>query len=362
MLSKETSLFNRNMKISSGIADAKQETHRYITEVDQSGIWVCPDGEGPSSGAAVSTTRGWHIADAIELFRGTARYIKAWLNGTVPTIRIGQDSAGHADVTPSGLEVFTDASTSVASFGSTARIGEVAANTTNMRMTASALQFYINNTVFGSIEEYGDGITVKGTRSYARIGYSGVATSDRGTLEYVGLNAENAAGYSTKIYVSTGGTVQGSSDVVPVLEVWANPPSGTSTRVLSITKSGATTFAGTLDAPTIKHNGTTLGSLATKSGVSLSTSYNQNHAQATLASNSGGDVTVVVTISAGWEYVAPLDIYTTEKQTCLVGSYTSSYDADTRKVTFTVTVRNFSSNQKTFDVYVLARTMKVTVS
>lgn len=81
----------------------------YITEVTGDGIWVTPHDARPSNGQATSTTRGWHIADALEYFRGTVRYIKAWLNGTVPTIRLGQDTAGHADVTPEGLEVFSGA-------------------------------------------------------------------------------------------------------------------------------------------------------------------------------------------------------------------------------------------------------------
>jgi len=118
--SDEINVYNPNA-IDNAIGEARDY---YVTSVTNDGIWVTPHDAKPVNGAATSTTRGWHIADALEYFRGTVRYIKAWLNGTVPTVRLGQDSSGHADVTPSGLEVFTDSSTSAASFGSTARIGK----------------------------------------------------------------------------------------------------------------------------------------------------------------------------------------------------------------------------------------------
>ena len=122
--SDEVNVYNPNA-IKDGMVDARDY---YVTSVTNDGIWVTPHDAKPVNGAAASTTRGWHIADALEYFRGTVRYIKAWLNGTVPTVRLGQDSSGHADVTPSGLEVFTNASTSVASFGSEARIGDESGN------------------------------------------------------------------------------------------------------------------------------------------------------------------------------------------------------------------------------------------
>ena len=123
-LHKEASIFDEQNPISGGIDDAAKCATDYITEISGDGIWVTPEDAKPVGGQAASTTTGWHISDALELFKLGVRYIKAWLNGTVPTVRLGQDASGHADVTPSGLEVFTDASASVAKIGSTVRLGE----------------------------------------------------------------------------------------------------------------------------------------------------------------------------------------------------------------------------------------------
>lgn len=122
--SKETALYNEGA-IAGDLASASRTATNYITSVENDGVWVTPSDAKPVDGAAVSTTRGWHIAEALEYFIGVVRYIKAWVNGSnsVPTVRLGQDSAGHTDVTPNGMEVFTDASTSVAYFGDETRIG-----------------------------------------------------------------------------------------------------------------------------------------------------------------------------------------------------------------------------------------------
>lgn len=134
----EISIYNADA-IEQAIGDSRDY---YITEITGDGIWVTPHDARPSNGQATSTTRGWHIADALEYFRGTVRYIKAWLNGTVPTIRLGQDTAGHADVTPSGLEVFagTNGADSMAKFGSETRIGK--SNGARFVTNASSLQAY----------------------------------------------------------------------------------------------------------------------------------------------------------------------------------------------------------------------------
>ncbi len=94
-------------------AAAKTATN-YVAEVTN-GIMVHPVGDD---------TSGWKIADAIELLKSGASYIKAWLDNSVAKIRVGLENSGHSVFSPSGMEVFTDASTSVASFGAGgARIG-----------------------------------------------------------------------------------------------------------------------------------------------------------------------------------------------------------------------------------------------
>lgn len=154
--SDEVNVYNPNA-IKDGMVDARDY---YVTSVTNDGIWVTPHDKKPVNGAAASTTRGWHIADALEYFRGTVRYIKAWLNGTVPTVRLGQDSSGHADVTSSGLEVFTDASTSVASFGSEARIGDESGN--YALIDDDSFDIYHGDTQMAHFG-YGEGTSTSGT-------------------------------------------------------------------------------------------------------------------------------------------------------------------------------------------------------
>lgn len=102
---------------------AAQEATNYITDITNDGIWVTPEDAKPSNGQAVSTTTGWHISDVLEYFKAGASWIKLWVASGVAKLRLGLESSGHVVLDSNGMEVLTDASTSVASFGSTARIG-----------------------------------------------------------------------------------------------------------------------------------------------------------------------------------------------------------------------------------------------
>lgn len=68
---------------------ASKTATNYITEVANDGIWVTPSSAKPSNGSAVSTTSGWHIASAIELFRLGVSYIKLWVENSIAKVRIG---------------------------------------------------------------------------------------------------------------------------------------------------------------------------------------------------------------------------------------------------------------------------------
>ena len=373
MLSKETSLFNRNMKISSGIADAKQETHRYITEVDQSGIWVCPDGEGPNNGAATSTTRGWHIADAIELFVGTARYIKAWLNGSTPTIRLGQDSSGHTDVTPSGMEVFTDASTSVAEFGSNSRIGQSSSGHVNV--TSSGMDVYTSTSSSASVASFGSTVRLGkaasgnvemashtgGNGANMLFNYNGNAAAViDGTVissggRTSGYLAECVTGYDSYVAFrsvsngtlsSAGLVTQSEPDYDGELMVGNHmifatiKESGVTKAQFSIDSDGV--HAGTLNATTLKQNGTALGSLATKSSVSLSFQTKSGEsATQTIAAGGHATFTVTPTIPSGYTIVGVTGIYTNNRSVLHVGNWSRSGNE------FTVNVHSTSASQQT---------------
>ena len=163
------------VSIREAAAAAKAERKRFITDVTNDGIWVTPEDAKPSNGQAVSTTRGWHIADAIELFHGaastTSAIIRAWAdtvsNTIVPKIRVGLEGS-HQLLTPSantfyinyakrteigsdGLSVYTGATgseVSVASFGTTSRIGATSGSNLNLDPRNIKLKDEFNNVYF----------------------------------------------------------------------------------------------------------------------------------------------------------------------------------------------------------------------
>ena len=124
--------------------DASHVAVDYITDVSSDGIWVHPEGNGPTNGAATVNTYGWHISSAIELFRAGVSYIKMWVESSVAKLRLGRSDSGHVVLDSSGMEVLTDASTSVAEFGATgARIGQD--NDFNVSMTPTNFRLYDPN-------------------------------------------------------------------------------------------------------------------------------------------------------------------------------------------------------------------------
>ena len=81
-----------------------REVRRYITELTD-GIMVHPEGD---------ETSGWSIRAALELVVSGVSYIKAWLDGTVPKVRIGREDGGHIMLDPDSID-FMDAAYNVAS-------------------------------------------------------------------------------------------------------------------------------------------------------------------------------------------------------------------------------------------------------
>lgn len=102
---------------------AKTATN-YITKQGSGDTWVHAEGMGPGSdNEPTSTTRGWRIGDALELFRGTLSMMKAWVDeNLVARVRVGLETAGHSVFSPDGMEVFdydadSEEEVSVAQFG-----------------------------------------------------------------------------------------------------------------------------------------------------------------------------------------------------------------------------------------------------
>ena len=118
---QEVNVYNSDA-IDDAINEASSTASNFITEINDDGIYVHQEGEGPNDTQSPS---GWHISNVLELIKNGVTYIKAWLNGTTPTVRLGQDTSGHADVTPNGLEVYANANDNVAHFGADgSRIGK----------------------------------------------------------------------------------------------------------------------------------------------------------------------------------------------------------------------------------------------
>ena len=106
--------------------EAAKVAGNYITKVGTGDAWVHSEGHGPdANGDATANTYGWRIGSVFELVRAGLSYIRMWVDNSVAKVRVGLESAGHSVFSPDGMEVFTDATTSVAKFGSDgARIGD----------------------------------------------------------------------------------------------------------------------------------------------------------------------------------------------------------------------------------------------
>lgn len=101
------------------IDEAGTTATKYITDITNKGVMVHPDGD---------ETTGWRIADALELLKSGVSYIKAWVDNSVPKVRIGAETAGHIVLDHDGMD-FRDGATSVARLaritgGAILRLGE----------------------------------------------------------------------------------------------------------------------------------------------------------------------------------------------------------------------------------------------
>ena len=86
------------------IDEAGTTATKYITDITDEGVMVHPDGD---------ETTGWRIADALELLKSGVSYIKAWVDNSVPKVRIGAETAGHIVLDHDGIS-FLDAAADVA--------------------------------------------------------------------------------------------------------------------------------------------------------------------------------------------------------------------------------------------------------
>ena len=139
--------------------------------------------------------------------------------------RIGKAASGHADVTSSGLEVFTDASTSVASFGSTARVGT--SSGARVVTTSNGIDIYNSSdkkkASFGSDQYVYGG---DGTYPYAKASSDGVRiyqsannhadVTSSGLEVYQGGSSVASFGSTSRVGTSSGARVVTTSNGIDV--------------------------------------------------------------------------------------------------------------------------------------------------
>ena len=72
----------------------------FITEISGDGIWVHPEGQGPDATThqATSATTGWHIANALELFKSGINTFAVQLQNGVAKLRLGEPDKSRMEL------------------------------------------------------------------------------------------------------------------------------------------------------------------------------------------------------------------------------------------------------------------------
>lgn len=125
--------------------DAKKVATNYLTDIDNAGLMVHPEGDN---------TTGWKISSALELLKSGVTYIKAWLAGTnsdTPTVQIGRDDAGHSVIDENGMRIYGGAGTELlATIGYGESVGTTGATSDNPYFTFGSRQA---NSVIGAYSQ-----------------------------------------------------------------------------------------------------------------------------------------------------------------------------------------------------------------
>lgn len=141
---KETTIFDPDNTIEGNVSEAGTKATDYVTDITGGGIMVHPSDD---------STSGWKISSAIELLKSGVSYIKMWLDGSTPKLRLGRVDKAHVTLADSSMDV-SDGSASVASFGSTARIGKDGSNP-RFLMNSTSLEAYDANGKYFSVSRGG---------------------------------------------------------------------------------------------------------------------------------------------------------------------------------------------------------------
>ena len=126
----EVNIYNAGA-IQDGIDDAAGTATSYIFKTTGHDAWVCDEDAGPNPATgeaygpnATKPTTGWRIGSVFELVKQGVSWFKLWVENSTAKLRIGRADSGHTVLDSTGMEVFKNASSSVAKFGATSRVGE----------------------------------------------------------------------------------------------------------------------------------------------------------------------------------------------------------------------------------------------
>ena len=109
-LSKETALYEKDA-IKNGINNAAGTATKYVSTIDDNGIFVAPEGKHPKDNPNAPT--GWRITDVLEMLRNGLSVFKAWYQNGITYLRIGPEyignqAAAHVLIGDGKVSIFSD--------------------------------------------------------------------------------------------------------------------------------------------------------------------------------------------------------------------------------------------------------------
>jgi len=200
-MAKQTGSFDFN-----SVKSASQKATSFIFKTTGKDAWICDENRGPQmSGTdagepygptAEYPTTGWRIGDVFELVRIGVSWFKLWVESGAAKLRLGREDSGHLMLDANGMDVRTDASTSVASFGSSARVGKT--NGPRVEIATSGVDLFTRNTADTADVEL------------AHLGYaSGTAESGTDTQPYYTFGTRSGTKGNWSVVEGTGNIASG---------------------------------------------------------------------------------------------------------------------------------------------------------
>jgi len=358
----------------------------YVTDVNGSGITVHPASGSTSHYVAIdgNGTRVYrnanlkaNYADTITLYGGsstTGAYPLTEISSSA--INIKQSATAYASMTSSGLNVYVPVSstaTSVASFGTTTRVGQNAKS--HITINDSSVDFYKDaSTKLGSLKQ-----TTEDNRNVQTLVLGETSTSTAEVYGYAEANFSNlqigayGGGKIGRIFMSGSSTTSTVQILAETISLNGTGTSGIYTKSATghldwSTHSDKLITNATLAYWNGRYNSSSsnlaycnkgaFNTLATKSSVSISTEDRTCTTASAVSVSGGGHASINATCTPPDGYIFAGIFQVTTNQAGLCGVITYSYSSGT----FTARVRNFSSGALSTTVTAKIRFIKVTVS